>query len=118
MKLLSAVHGVGEGHARDGRAGALEVGDLAVERLEVRGILRLGEQAEEARALARALLGLVDRLELGPVGLAPALVLGAQDHQDVELAPILHRIIAILWSSLAHENIVITFVIKLFKIMT
>ena len=33
-------------------------------------------------------------------------------------ASMLHRIIDILWSSLAHENIVITSVIKLCKIMT
>ena len=31
---------------------------------------------------------------------------------------ILHRIITILWTSLAHENIVITLVIKLWEIMT
>ena len=30
---------------------------------------------------------------------------------------ILHRIITILWASLAHENIVITLVIKLCEIM-
>ena len=83
---LAQCGGVGEGHARDGRAGALEVGDLAVERRGVRGILRLEEQAEEARALVRVLLGLVDRPELGPAGLVPAIVLEAQEHQDVELA--------------------------------
>ena len=34
------------------------------------------------------------------------------------LLAILHRIITILWTSLAHENIVITLVIKLCEIMT
>ena len=48
------------------------VGDLAVERREVRGAARLVEQAEEARALMRALFGLVGCRELGPVGLVIA----------------------------------------------
>ena len=58
-----------KGHGRDARPGALAVGDLAVERSEVRGVLRLEEQADDLRVLVYALLGLDDRRERGPVHL-------------------------------------------------
>ena len=70
---------VDEGHEREGRAGALVIGDTAVERREVRGVLRRDQPAEKALALVRALLGLVGRREHVPVGLVVTSVRDAQE---------------------------------------
>ena len=71
---------------------ALAGGGLALNRREVRGVLRLGEQTQHARELERAQVGLVGRRERGEVRHVVAHVLDSRDQHQVFSAPITKRV--------------------------